>query len=535
MHEIILVCMMTDVCCSDYQIDALEKEALVVFLWPTWTGGTATEAGRALSEYLRDLATDFRVSKDILSKLKYAVFGLGNSEYGHNWGRAAVQMDEDLRVCGGQCLVPVVIGDDSGDQDGQFREWLTSLLPALREVYLDTYGSPAGVVSGSACGGSSCGSGGCGSASAASGAIACACRSSSESNANGAGCGSTALEMDTGKGNATRQQDIRPGGSSSMGGQYLPLKQYRKLKKEQQEQEKKAEAAAARQRRRQDAAEASRGAKYNEVDVDTDDQRSRVLHASGASAGAGAVPHDDCSSDAEDGQDDDLQQTEEDLINEKELIEADVFNGFASSEQLQAVNSKLTESSGQGRRFGRQYQAGDAVVAAVDSDDEKDASTRPGAEPLADMEDLGSMLAQAKADKAVAEPAGMVSRCRRGCACDMGGGCLNVLVCAHVPYANTWSLGFVLQGKIPSTVSDREMVTPAQRKTLTKQGYKIIGSHSAVKLCRWTKAQLRGRGGCYKHTFYGISSFQCMEATPSLACANKVCVSKRHVCALNDP
>jgi tRNA wybutosine-synthesizing protein 1 len=84
-------------------------------------------------------------------------------------------------------------------------------------------------------------------------------------------------------------------------------------------------------------------------------------------------------------------------------------------------------------------------------------------------------------------------------------------------------------------VSDREMVTPAQRKTLTKQGYKIIGSHSAVKLCRWTKAQLRGRGGCYKHTFYGISSFQCMEATPSLACANKVCVSKRHVCALNDP
>ncbi len=35
------------------------------------------------------------------------------------------------------------------------------------------------------------------------------------------------------------------------------------------------------------------------------------------------------------------------------------------------------------------------------------------------------------------------------------------------------------------------------------QGYKIIGSHSAVKLCRWTKSMLRGRGGCYKHTLYG--------------------------------
>lgn len=74
----------------------------------------------------------------------------------------------------------------------------------------------------------------------------------------------------------------------------------------------------------------------------------------------------------------------------------------------------------------------------------------------------------------------------------------------------------------------REMVTKAQRKSLTKSGYKIIGSHSAVKLCRWTKHQLRGRGGCYKHTFYNITSYQCMEMTPSLACANKCVFCWRH-------
>ena len=50
------------------------------------------------------------------------------------------------------------------------------------------------------------------------------------------------------------------------------------------------------------------------------------------------------------------------------------------------------------------------------------------------------------------------------------------------------------------------MVSESLRKSLTKQGYKIVGSHSGVKLCRWTKAMLRGRGGCYKHTFYGIES-----------------------------
>ncbi|XP_068010528.1 S-adenosyl-L-methionine-dependent tRNA 4-demethylwyosine synthase TYW1-like isoform X2 [Melanerpes formicivorus] len=74
----------------------------------------------------------------------------------------------------------------------------------------------------------------------------------------------------------------------------------------------------------------------------------------------------------------------------------------------------------------------------------------------------------------------------------------------------------------------RDMITPALREALTKQGYRLIGSHSGVKLCRWTKSMLRGRGGCYKHSFYGIQSHRCMEATPSLACANKCVFCWRH-------
>uniref|UniRef100_A0A6Q2WWM2 S-adenosyl-L-methionine-dependent tRNA 4-demethylwyosine synthase TYW1 n=1 Tax=Esox lucius TaxID=8010 RepID=A0A6Q2WWM2_ESOLU len=64
--------------------------------------------------------------------------------------------------------------------------------------------------------------------------------------------------------------------------------------------------------------------------------------------------------------------------------------------------------------------------------------------------------------------------------------------------------------------------------TFCSTGYKLIGSHSGVKLCRWTKSMLRGRGGCYKHTFYGIESHRCMETTPSLACANKCVFCWRH-------
>lgn len=32
-----------------------------------------------------------------------------------------------------------------------------------------------------------------------------------------------------------------------------------------------------------------------------------------------------------------------------------------------------------------------------------------------------------------------------------------------------------------------DMITPALRKALTKQGYKLLGTHSGVKMCRWTK------------------------------------------------
>ncbi|ODV89025.1 hypothetical protein CANCADRAFT_18953, partial [Tortispora caseinolytica NRRL Y-17796] len=63
---------------------------------------------------------------------------------------------------------------------------------------------------------------------------------------------------------------------------------------------------------------------------------------------------------------------------------------------------------------------------------------------------------------------------------------------------------------------------------LTKQGYTIVGSHSGVKICRWTKSALRGRGSCYKFAFYGIKSHLCMETTPSLSCSSKCVFCWRH-------
>jgi tRNA wybutosine-synthesizing protein 1 len=55
---------------------------------------------------------------------------------------------------------------------------------------------------------------------------------------------------------------------------------------------------------------------------------------------------------------------------------------------------------------------------------------------------------------------------------------------------------------------------------LRKQQYRIIGSHSSVKICEWTKKSLREQDFCYKEKFYGIKSHQCCQMTPSLICCN---------------
>lgn len=92
------------------------------------------------------------------------------------------------------------------------------------------------------------------------------------------------------------------------------------------------------------------------------------------------------------------------------------------------------------------------------------------------------------------------------------------------------AIDFTTTARKKTTVAAKEMV-PVNSPTytaLTKQGYTIIGSHSGVKICRWTKSALRGRGSCYKYSFYGIKSHLCMETTPSLSCSNKCVFCWRH-------
>ena len=58
---------------------------------------------------------------------------------------------------------------------------------------------------------------------------------------------------------------------------------------------------------------------------------------------------------------------------------------------------------------------------------------------------------------------------------------------------------------------------------LRKAGYRVVGRHSAVKICHWTKSVLRGGKNCYKG-WYGIRSHRCLQMTPSLQYCNLMCI-----------
>lgn len=60
-------------------------------------------------------------------------------------------------------------------------------------------------------------------------------------------------------------------------------------------------------------------------------------------------------------------------------------------------------------------------------------------------------------------------------------------------------------------------------KKFRNASYRIVGTHSGVSICHWTKESLRNNRVCYKEEWYGIKSHRCMEMTPSLVWCNHRC------------
>ena len=69
------------------------------------------------------------------------------------------------------------------------------------------------------------------------------------------------------------------------------------------------------------------------------------------------------------------------------------------------------------------------------------------------------------------------------------------------------------------------LFTDEYKKALEKASYEIVGNHSAVEICGWTKKGMNEESsGCYKQKFYGIRSHQCTQMTPAAVACDQKCV-----------
>jgi len=74
----------------------------------------------------------------------------------------------------------------------------------------------------------------------------------------------------------------------------------------------------------------------------------------------------------------------------------------------------------------------------------------------------------------------------------------------------------------PPKADTVERIPSELKQILKKQGYHLVGAHSATKKCRWLHNSLVYRRPCYKEKFYGISSHRCLQASPAvLACLTR--------------
>ncbi|MEM4657216.1 MAG: 4-demethylwyosine synthase TYW1 [Candidatus Methanosuratincola sp.] len=63
-----------------------------------------------------------------------------------------------------------------------------------------------------------------------------------------------------------------------------------------------------------------------------------------------------------------------------------------------------------------------------------------------------------------------------------------------------------------------------QHSVLRSQGYHVVGRHSAVKTCHWTREAITGGEFCYKGKFYGIESHRCLQMTPAVSRCSNMCL-----------
>src|SRR5471032_377034 len=117
----------------DEYVDKLPEQGGVLIFCASYNGAAPDNA----TQFVKWLGSD--LPKDAFAKVRYAVFGCGNSDWAATYQSIPRIIDEQLAAHGARCVYPRGEGDARNDLDGQFEAWFAKAAPeAVKEFGVDS-------------------------------------------------------------------------------------------------------------------------------------------------------------------------------------------------------------------------------------------------------------------------------------------------------------------------------------------------------------------------------------------------------------
>ena len=117
---------------EDYDKDELANAELALFIVSTHGEGDPTDNALRMHTWIKKAAKNNE--NTLLKKLKFSVFGVGDTEYENFWAVGKF-FDKKLEELGATRIFNAFFGDTSGDLEGEFTEWKAKLWPTLISHY----------------------------------------------------------------------------------------------------------------------------------------------------------------------------------------------------------------------------------------------------------------------------------------------------------------------------------------------------------------------------------------------------------------
>lgn len=111
------------VCMSDYEVEDLQNENLIIIVASTFGSGEAPDNGKA---FWKDLSKAQKNKTMLLQNIRHSVFALGSTQYPTFCGFGK-DVDNALASLGSDRLLPVGLGDELRGQEQTFNQWAEQL------------------------------------------------------------------------------------------------------------------------------------------------------------------------------------------------------------------------------------------------------------------------------------------------------------------------------------------------------------------------------------------------------------------------